>query len=113
MSSISIYSSIASSHRSSQATSPDVMFRSYIGNSFNVDLYEYGTPLSDQLLGELRMLKYFLEFHVVYLLSRLMSALQIPIQASFSSENWGEKRCIRIPVAFRLYLVKIIQILTN
>jgi hypothetical protein len=33
--------------------------------------------------------------------------------ASFSSENWGEKHCIRIPVAFRLYLVKIIQILTN
>jgi hypothetical protein len=55
------------------------MFRSYIGNSFNVDLYEYGTPLSDQLLGELRMLKYFLEFHVVYLLSQLMSAPQIPI----------------------------------
>jgi hypothetical protein len=25
----------------------------------------------------------------------------------------GEKHCIRIPVAFRLYLVKIIQILTN
>jgi hypothetical protein len=35
------------------------------------------------------------------------------IQASFSSENWGEKHRIRIPVAFRLYLVKIIQILTN
>jgi hypothetical protein len=34
-------------------------------------------------------------------------------KASFSSVNWGEKRCIRIPVAFRLYLVKIIQILTN
>jgi hypothetical protein len=33
--------------------------------------------------------------------------------ASFSSVNWGEKHCIRIPVAFRLYLVKIIQILTN
>jgi hypothetical protein len=33
--------------------------------------------------------------------------------ASFSSVNWGEKYCIRIPVAFRLYLVKIIQILTN
>jgi hypothetical protein len=31
----------------------------------------------------------------------------------FSSVNWGEKHCIRIPVAFRLYLVKIIQILTN
>jgi hypothetical protein len=30
------------------------------------------------------------------------------IQASFSSVNWGEKYCIRIPVAFRLYLVKII-----
>jgi hypothetical protein len=34
-------------------------------------------------------------------------------RASFSSVNWGEKHCIRIPVAFRLYLVKIIQILTN
>jgi len=34
-------------------------------------------------------------------------------KASFSSVNWGEKDCIRIPVAFRLYLVKIIQILTN
>jgi hypothetical protein len=33
--------------------------------------------------------------------------------ASFSSVNWGEKHCIRIPVAFRLYLVKIIQILTQ
>jgi hypothetical protein len=33
--------------------------------------------------------------------------------ASFSSRNWEEKHCIRIPVAFRLYLVKIIQILTN
>jgi hypothetical protein len=33
--------------------------------------------------------------------------------ASFSSVNWGEKHCIRIPVAFCLYLVKIIQILTN
>jgi hypothetical protein len=29
------------------------------------------------------------------------------------SVNWGEKYCIRISVAFRLYLVKIIQILTN
>jgi hypothetical protein len=29
-------------------------------------------------------------------------------KVSFSSENWGEKHCIRIPVAFRLYLVKII-----
>jgi hypothetical protein len=28
--------------------------------------------------------------------------------ASFSWVNWGEKHCIRIPVAFRLYLVKII-----
>jgi hypothetical protein len=35
------------------------------------------------------------------------------IEASFSSENWGEKYCIRISVAFCLYLVKIIQILTN
>jgi hypothetical protein len=34
-------------------------------------------------------------------------------KASFISVNWGEKHCIRIPVAFRLYLVKIIQILTN
>jgi hypothetical protein len=34
-------------------------------------------------------------------------------KASFSSVNWGEKYCIRIPVAFRLYLVKIIQNLTN
>jgi hypothetical protein len=34
-------------------------------------------------------------------------------QASFRWENWGEKHCIRIPIAFRLYLVKIIQILTN
>jgi hypothetical protein len=34
-------------------------------------------------------------------------------KASFSSVNWGEKHYIRIPVAFRLYLVKIIQILTN
>jgi hypothetical protein len=34
-------------------------------------------------------------------------------EASFSSENWGEKYCIRISVAFCLYLVKIIQILTN
>jgi hypothetical protein len=33
--------------------------------------------------------------------------------ASFSSQNRGEKHCIRIPVAFCLYLVKIIQILTN
>jgi hypothetical protein len=32
---------------------------------------------------------------------------------SFSSANREEKHCIRIPVAFRLYLVKIIQILTN
>jgi hypothetical protein len=29
-------------------------------------------------------------------------------EASFSSVNWGEKHCIRIPVAFCLYLVKII-----
>jgi hypothetical protein len=35
------------------------------------------------------------------------------IVASFSSQNWKEKHCIRIPVAFRLYLVKIIQMLTN
>jgi hypothetical protein len=34
-------------------------------------------------------------------------------ETSFSSENWGEKHCIRISVPFRLYLVKIIQILTN
>jgi hypothetical protein len=34
-------------------------------------------------------------------------------KASFSSQNRGEKHCIRIPVAFRLYLVKVIQILTN
>jgi hypothetical protein len=32
---------------------------------------------------------------------------------SFSSVNLGEKHCIRISVTFRLYLVKIIQILTN
>jgi hypothetical protein len=30
------------------------------------------------------------------------------IKVSFSSVNWGEKHCIRIPVAFHLYLVKII-----
>jgi hypothetical protein len=35
------------------------------------------------------------------------------VKASFSSLNWGEKHCIRIPVAFCFYLVKIIQILTN
>jgi hypothetical protein len=34
-------------------------------------------------------------------------------EASFSSLNWEEKHCIIISVAFRLYLVKIIQILTN
>jgi hypothetical protein len=34
-------------------------------------------------------------------------------KASFSSVNWGEKHCIRISVAFRLYLEVIIQILTN
>jgi ribonuclease HI len=34
-------------------------------------------------------------------------------EPSFSSQNRGEKHCIRIPVAFRLYLVKIIQILAN
>jgi hypothetical protein len=33
--------------------------------------------------------------------------------ASFSSQNMGEKHCIIISVAFCLYLVKIIQILTN
>jgi hypothetical protein len=33
--------------------------------------------------------------------------------AFFRLVNWGEKHCIRIPVAFRLYLVKITQILTN
>jgi hypothetical protein len=33
--------------------------------------------------------------------------------ASFISANREEKYCIKIPVAFRLYLVKIIQILTN
>jgi hypothetical protein len=33
--------------------------------------------------------------------------------ASFSSVNPVEKHCIRIPVVFHLYLVKIIQILTN
>jgi hypothetical protein len=43
----------------------------------------------------------YLEIHLVY------------AKASFSSVNWGEKYCIRISVAFRLYLVKIIQILTN
>jgi hypothetical protein len=37
----------------------------------------------------------------------------ILIKASFSSQNKGEKHYIRISVAFRLYLVKIIQILTN
>jgi hypothetical protein len=37
----------------------------------------------------------------------------IHTQASFSSHNRGEKHCIRIPVAFHLYLVKIIQILIN
>jgi hypothetical protein len=30
-----------------------------------------------------------------------------------SDRGQGEKHCIRIPVAFRLYLVKIIQILIN
>jgi hypothetical protein len=34
-------------------------------------------------------------------------------KASFSSQNRGEKHCIRISVAFCLYLIKIIQILTN
>jgi hypothetical protein len=34
-------------------------------------------------------------------------------KASFSSVKWVEKHCIRIPIAFHLYLVKIIQILTN
>jgi hypothetical protein len=34
-------------------------------------------------------------------------------KASFISRNWEEKHFIRISVAFRLYLVKIIQILTN
>jgi hypothetical protein len=38
---------------------------------------------------------------------------QIPTRASFSSANREEKHCIRISVAFRLYLVKIIQILIN
>jgi hypothetical protein len=40
-------------------------------------------------------------------------AEEIEHKASFSSQNRGEKHCIRIPVVFRLYLVKIIQILTN
>jgi hypothetical protein len=35
------------------------------------------------------------------------------IRALFSSQNRGEKHCIRILITFRLYLVKIIQILTN
>jgi hypothetical protein len=39
--------------------------------------------------------------------------IDMQIEASFSSLNWEEKHCIRISVAFRLYLVKIIQILTN
>jgi hypothetical protein len=41
------------------------------------------------------------------------NALTAFLQALFRWENGGEKHCIRIPVAFRLYLVKIIQILTN
>jgi hypothetical protein len=40
-------------------------------------------------------------------------ATHYAIRPLFSSQNRGEKHCIRIPVGFRLYLVKIIQILTN
>jgi hypothetical protein len=39
--------------------------------------------------------------------------IERPWKASFSSVNGGEKHCIRIPIVFRLYLEKIIQILTN
>jgi hypothetical protein len=44
---------------------------------------------------------------------RVPTAGSLTFKASFSSTNREEKHCIRIPVAFRLYLVKIIQILTN
>jgi hypothetical protein len=43
----------------------------------------------------------------------VLGTVKFLIMASFSSVNWEEKHRIRIPVAFRLYLVKIIQILTN
>jgi hypothetical protein len=53
----------------------------------------------------------FLSLRTVYDL--LVRYYSIKTRASFSSVNWREKHCIRISVAFRLYLVKIIQILTN
>jgi hypothetical protein len=38
----------------------------------------------------------------------LQTTMDLTNRASFSSVNWGEKRCIRIPIVFCLYLVKII-----
>jgi hypothetical protein len=47
--------------------------------------------------------------------SMISIGYRVPLQFGPCLDGWigGEKHCIRIPVAFCLYLIKIIQILTN
>jgi hypothetical protein len=46
--------------------------------------------------------------HGMALAKSMRAGAAIGAAASFSSVNWGEKHCIRIPIVFRLYLIKII-----